>query len=207
MTTAAGWFDERGRQLLVAEVTVARACFLIGEAVGLITDLAVSPTAASASTVLKAQWSPIRAVLTKPFPAGVRSYGENWQVEVMSNPAQAASLSFKVDGVDYSINLDALQPPTPEVISYAVEDTMLFRNQPAQLLVVTVNGAYQSGGLELPRTLRDASYYAIDDRTSTYIWHVEENKFRAYVRSTGNEVAPNTSVSDQFKLFIAGHLY
>ncbi len=118
------------------------ACFLIREAVGLITNMAASPTASSASNVLKAQWSPVRAVLTKPFPASIRSYGENWQIEVISDPTQSASLAFKMDGNDNIINLSALSAPAQELISYAVIDTMLFRNQPAQLLEVSVNGAH-----------------------------------------------------------------
>jgi len=44
MTTAAGWYDAQGRQLLVAQTGVARACFYIGEAVGLLSNWAVSPS-------------------------------------------------------------------------------------------------------------------------------------------------------------------
>jgi hypothetical protein len=207
MMTEAGWYDEQGKQLLVATESPARACFLIREAVGLITNMAASPTASSASNVLKAQWSPVRAVLTKPFPASIRSYGENWQIEVISDPTQSASLAFKMDGNDNIINLSALSAPAQELISYAVIDTMLFRNQPAQLLEVSVNGTYQTQGLELPRALRDANYYAVDDHTSTYLWAVEENRLRAYSRASGNEVAQGTHISDSFNLFVAGHLY
>ena len=206
MTTAAGWYDEQGRQLVVASVATARACFYIGEAVGLLGGWAVSPS--SPSNVLKPQWSPVRAVFSVPVPAPVRSYGENWQIEVAGNPAQAASLQFQLNGQQYSINLGALSAPTPAAVAYTVEDTMLFRNNPAQLLTIAINTSYSFGGIELPRALQFADYYSIDDRSSTYLWSVDGGMYlRAYDRTSGEELSTGTTISDSFKLFIAGHLF
>lgn len=205
MATAAGWYDEAGRQLLVAEVSTARACFYIGEAVGLLTDWAVSPS--SPSTILRPQWSPVRAVLSVPIPP-VRSYGEGWQVEVLGDPSQSAGLSFRLNGEQHTINLAALSAPPPVAVSYGVLDTMFFRNSPAQLLRLTVNGDYPSGGFELPRALMDADYYSVDDRNSTYLWFIDEGRYmRAYNRQSREEVAVDTPVADSFNLFIAGHLF
>jgi hypothetical protein len=206
MTTAAGWYDEAGRQLVVASTTSARACFYVGEAVGLLSNWAVSPS--SPSNVLRPQWSPVRAVLTVPIPTQIRSYGDNWQIEVVGNPSQAASLQFQLDGQQYSINLGALSAPAPAAVSYAVLDTMLFRNNPAQLLSVSVNTTYSFGGIELPRALQHADYYSIDDRSSTYLWSVDEGRYlRAYDRTTHEELSTGTSVGDSFNLFIAGHIF
>jgi hypothetical protein len=206
MVTAAGWYDEAGRQLVVASTTSARACFYIGEAVGLLSGWAVSPS--SPSTILRPQWSPVRAVFTVPVPAPVRGYGDNWQIEVVGDPTQAASLQFQLEGQQYSISLGALSVPTPAAVEYSVLDTMLFRNNPAQLLSVSVNTTYSSGGIELPRVLQFADYYSIDDRSSTYLWFVDEGKYlRAYNRTTHEELSAGTSVSDSFKLFIAGHIF
>jgi len=206
MTTAAGWYDEAGRQLVVASVASARACFYIGEAVGLLSGWAVSPS--GPSRVLKPQWSPVRAVLTVPIPAPVRSYGENWQIEVAGNPAQAVSLQFQLNGQQYFVNLGALSAPTRAAVEYAVDDTMLFRNNPAQLLSVSVNTTYSFGGIELPRALQHADYYSIDDRSSTYLWSVDEGMYlRAYDRTNREELSSGISVSDTFRLFIAGHLF
>ena len=206
MTTAAGWYDEQGRQLVVASVATARACFYIGEAVGLLGGWAVSPS--SPSSVRRPQWSPVRAVLTVPIPAQIRSYGENWQVEVVGNPTQPASLQFQLNGQQYSVNLGALSAPTPAAVAYTVEDTMLFRNNPAQLLTIAINTSYSFGGIELPRALQFADYYSIDDRSSTYLWSVDEGVYlRAYDRTNREELSTGTSVSDSFKLFIAGHLF
>ena len=206
MTTAAGWYDEQGRQLLVAETAVARACFYIGEAVGLLSDLAVSPS--GPSDVRHAQWSPVRAVFTVPVPDPVRSYGDSWQVEVMGSPGDPAQLSFKLGGQEHNIDLAALPPPAAAEVAYSVVDTFWFRNTPAQLLSVTVNTTYTGGGIYLPRALQHADYYAVDDRSSTYSWFVDEATYlRAYVRSSGDEVAEGTTVSDTFGLFVAGHLF
>jgi len=206
MTTAAGWYDAQGRQLLVAQTGVARACFYIGEAVGLLSNWAVSPS--SPSDIRRPQWSPVRAVFTVPVPAPIRSYGDCWQIEVIGNPAQAASLQFQLDGQQYSVNLDPLPAPTPAAVGYSAIDTMLFRNNPAQLLSVSVNATYGSGGIELPRALQYADYYSIDDRNSTYLWNVDEGRYlRAYNRSTHEELSVGTSINDSFKLFIAGHIF
>ena len=206
MTTAAGWYDEAGRQLVVASVASARACFYVGEAVGLLSGWAVSPS--SPSSVRRPQWSPVRAVLSVPIPAPVRSYGDNWQIEVVGNPTQPASLQFQLNGQQHSINLGALSAPEPAAVAYTVEDTMLFRNNPAQLLSVSVNTTYRFGGIELPRALQHADYYSIDDRSSTYLWHVDEGMYlRAYDRINREELSAGTSVSDTFRLFIAGHLF
>ena len=206
MTTAAGWYDEQGRQLVVASTASARACFYIGEAVGLLSGWAVSPS--SPSSVRRPQWSPVRAVFSVPIPAPIRSYGEGWQVEVVGNPAQSASLQFQLNGQQYSINLGALSAPAPAAVSYAVQDTMLFRNNPAQLLTIAINTSYSFGGIELPRALQHADYYSIDDRSSTYLWSVDGGMYlRAYDRSTHEEISAGTSVVDSFKLFVAGHLF
>jgi hypothetical protein len=206
MVTAAGWYDEAGRELVVASVATARACFYVGEAVGLLSNWAVSPS--SPSNVLKPQWSPVRAVFSVPVPAPVRSYGDSWQVEVVGNPTQAASLQFELNGQQYSINLGALPAPEPTAVSYSVLDTMLFRNNPAQLLSVSVNAVYSSGGIELPRALQHADYYSIDDRSSTYLWNVDEGKYlRAYDRYSREELSADTSVGDTFRLFVAGHIF
>jgi hypothetical protein len=206
MTTAAGWYDEAGRELVVASTTSARACFYVGEAVGLLSGWAVSPS--SPSSVLKPQWSPVRAVFTVPVPAPVRSYGDNWQIEVIGNPAQSASLQFQLDGQQYSINLGALSAPEPAAVTYTVDDTMLFRNNPAQLLTVAVDATYSSGGIELPRALQHADYYSIDDRSSTYLWNVDEGRYlRAYDRYSREELSADTSVGDTFRLFVAGHIF
>jgi len=206
MTSAAGWYDEQGRQLVVASTASARACFYIGEAVGLLSGWAVSPS--SPSSVRRPQWSPIRAVLTVPIPAQIRSYGDNWQIEVVGNPTQPASLQFQLNGQQYSINLGALSTPTPAAVAYTVEDTMLFRNNPAQLLTIAISTSYSFGGIELPRALQHADYYSVDDRNSTYLWNVDEGMYlRAYDRTSGEELSAGTSVSDTFRLFIAGHLF
>ena len=85
---------------------------------------------------------------------------------------------------------------------------MLFRNNPAQLLSVSVSSTYRFGGIELPRALQHADYYSIDDRSSTYLWSVDEARYlRAYDRTNREELSTGTSVSDSFKLFIAGHLF
>jgi hypothetical protein len=205
MTTAAGWYDEAGRELVVASVATARACFYIGEAVGLLSNWAVSPS--SPSTNPRPQWTPVRAVFTVPVP-NIRSYGEGWQIEVIGNPAQSASLQFQLDGQQYSINLGALPAPEPAAVTYTVDDTMLFRNNPAQLLSVSVSTTYSSGGIELPRALQFADYYSIDDRNSTYLWNVDEGKYlRAYDRTNREELSAGTSINDSFRLFIAGHIF
>ncbi|MEJ5251916.1 MAG: hypothetical protein WHX60_08520 [Armatimonadota bacterium] len=204
MTTQAGWYDEYGRQLVEASPASARACFYLGSAVGLITDLAALPNTALQSTILKPQWN-VRAVLTLPFPSSIRLYGEGWQFEVLSDPSQSASLSGKVDGQDFTISLSALSAPQPQLLSWQIIDTALFRNSPAQRLLIQVNGDYPAGGIELPRALRDADYYSVDDRLAMWLWYVEGNKLRAYSRSTGQEASG--SISDTFVLFIAGHLY
>jgi hypothetical protein len=205
MVTAAGWYDEAGRQLVVASTTSARACFYIGEAVGLLSGWAVSPS--SPSDIRRPQWTPVRAVFTAPVP-DIRSYGEGWQIEVVGNPAQSASLQFQLNGQQHSINLGALSAPAPAAVEYTAIDTMLFRNNPAQLLSVSVNATYSSGGIELPRALQYADYYSIDDRSSTYLWSVDEGRYlRAYNRSTHDELSAGTSVSDSFRLFIAGHIF
>jgi hypothetical protein len=147
-------------------------------------------------------------VLTVPIPAQIRSYGDSWQVEVMGNPAQAASLQFQLDGQQYSINLGALSTPVAAAVAYTVDDTMLFRNNPAQLLTIAINASYSFGGIELPRALQFADYYSIDDRSSTYLWNVDEGRYlRAYDRTTHEELSSGMSVSDSFKLFIAGHIF
>lgn len=204
MVTRAGWYDGAGRPLLEASTSSARACFYLGSAVGLITDLAVLPTTAYASTILKPQWD-VRAVLTLPFPSSVRLYGEGWQFEVIADPSQPASLGGKLDGQEFSISLSALPSPGPQLLSWSVIDTALFRNSPAQRLLVSVNGDYSAGGIDLPRELRDADYYSIDDRLSAYTWHIEGNKLRAYSRSTGQEASG--AVQDTLIMFVAGHLY
>jgi len=206
MTTAAGWYDEQGRQLLAAQTAAARACFYIGEAVGVLSDWAVSPS--GPSDVRRPQWSPVRAVLSVPVPDPVRSYGDCWQVEAMGSPSDPAQLSFKLDGQRHTIDLPALPPPAAAEVAYSVVDTFWFRNAPAQLLSVTVNATYASGGICLPRALQHADYYAVDDRSSAYLWFVDEATYlRAYVRSSGNEVAAGTPISDAFHLFVAGHLF
>jgi hypothetical protein len=138
----------------------------------------------------------------------IRSYGDNWQIEVVGNPSQAASLQFQLNGQQHSINLGALSVPAPAAVEYTAIDTMLFRNNPAQLLSVSVNATYSFGGIELPRALQHADYYSIDDRSSTYLWHVDEGRYlRAYDRTTHEELSAGTSVSDTFRLFIAGHIF
>jgi hypothetical protein len=204
--TAAGWYDEQGRQLLVAETGTARACFYIGEAVGLLSDWAVSPS--GPSDVRRPQWSPIRAVFSVPVPDPVRSYGDSWQVEAMGSPGDPAQLSFKLDGQQHNIDLPALPPPVAAGVAYSVVDTFWFRNTPAQLLSVSVNATYDSGGIELPRALQFADYYSVDDRSGTYLWAVDEGRYlRAYSRATHEELSAGTGVDDSFKLFIAGHLF
>lgn len=204
MVTQAGWYDSMGRQLLEASVSSARACFYLGSAVGLLTDLAVLPNTAYASTVLKTQWD-VRAVLTLPFPSSIRLYGEGWQFEFISDTGQPASLTGKLDGQQFSMSLSALPPAQPQLLSWSIIDTALFRNSPSQRLLVQVNGDYPAGGIDLPRELRDADYYSVDDRLSDYTWHIEGNKLRAYYRSAEQEVSG--TVQDSFILFIAGHLY
>lgn len=206
MTTTAGWYDDKGRQMVEATTSSARACFYLGSAIGLLTGLAALPTTALPSSVLKPQWD-VRAVLTKPFPSAVRLYGEGWQFEVVADPSQAASLSGSVDGVPFTITLDALPAPQPQLLSWSVVDTMLFRSSPVQRLSVNVNGAYPAGGIELPRELKDADYYDTEDITSAYRWEVWENTLHAIRKDSGTEVAAGTNIVDSFILFISGHIY
>lgn len=192
--------------MVEATTSSARACFYLGDTAGLITSLAVSPTTALPSSILKAQWA-VRAVLTKPFPASIRSYGEGWQFEVVADPSQAASLTGSVDGVPFTVQLDPLPTPTPSLLAWSVIDTMLFRNSPVQRLSVTVSGAYPNGGIELPRELRGADYYDTEDITSAYRWEVWENTLHAIRKDSGTEVAAGTNIVDSFILFISGHIY